>query len=180
MEMSWLEVLSSVDKMVLGSLVSSIVLSFVLLVVIFSMRIQSLHGRIGGLRASLEAQKDEIDRQQKHLEEYARQMEDDRTIMAHYREVESGLNQELETLKATKEQLMENASELRKKITQLQADKTESSRAYIQVQSDLKQAKEEIGAVLKRNEFWVEQLAQLRTKHDALVLKLRRMEHHRS
>jgi len=176
MESSLPELLSNVDKMVAGSIVGSVVLAFLLLVVIFSLRIRSLHQVIRDLRLTMDAKEKALTQYQADITGYQKQMEDTRSVMDHYQAQEAALQKELESLRYDKNQMAETLQVLRGEINQLRDENKKLADDVARSEAERQKVQEEIAAALKRNEFWVEQLSQLRTKYDALLLKLRKME----
>ena len=65
---------------------------------------------------------------------------------------------------------------LTEKIKELERLKSELEFAYASAKDDLQMAIEEVEKAQKRNEFWVEQLSELRTKYDALRMRVKRLE----
>jgi chromosome segregation ATPase len=172
MNTPWLEMLSNVDKMVLGSIVGSVLLAFILLVVIFSLEIKSQHDRIRALHEMLDARSQEVNDHQERLSEFERHASDAQTIMEHYQGTEKRLTKATEAIRTELEKAVTTAREYREEIEQLQGDKEAIAQKLETTQEELVVARKEIETVLKRNEFWVEQLSEVRTKHDALKQKL--------
>ena len=180
MDTTWLELLSNIDKMVLGSIVGSVVLAFVLVVIIFSVKIKSQHDRITLLQKELDEAHGAIDEQAIHLRELERRVSDGTTIVEHYQGIEAHLTEEMLAIQDERDQALKRIESLHDKAAHLQQEKTTSRTQQADAQAKLLKAQEEVEAVLKRNEFWVEQLSELRTKHDALKHKLRSLEKGRS
>jgi len=176
MDTSWLNVLSGLDKMVLGSIVGSVILAFLLLIVVFSVKIKSQQDRIAALREALETCTQEIQEQKDALAEHTRKAADTQTVMEHYQQQDEQHQKTEASLRKELEKAHQVAKELRQTLTHAQEEKHTLAQATEKAQHELIASREEVEAVLKRNEFWVEQLSELRTKHEALKLKLRKLE----
>jgi chromosome segregation ATPase len=100
------------------------------------------------------------------LSNVERHVFDAQTIMVHYQESKKRLDKATTAMRTKLEQT-ENDTQ------KLHDDKVKFAQELHQKEDALRAAREETDAVLKRNEFWVDQLAQLRTKHEALKFKLR-------
>ena len=176
MNTSWLDLLSNVDKMVMGSIVGSVVLAFVLLVVIFSLKIRAQQKTIVRLRKALrekilhihtlqEQTAEQVAahaRVQKALEAAeeeqtttVRQLEEARQHIREHKETIAVLNRQRSGLEEQVRRLHEELRSLREQLAQAERDKE---------------------AVVRRNEFWVEQIAQLRNKYEALQHQINRQE----
>jgi chromosome segregation ATPase len=173
MNASWLDLLSNIDKMVLGSIVGSIVLAFLLVVMIFSLKIKWQHDRIVALNEALDDRRREVADQKESIAELELQASDAQTIMAHYQESEKRLEDATTAIRDKLEYSRTTIHDLRSEVERLKQEKLEWNTAAEEARADLLKAREEIETVLKRNEFWVEQLSELRTQHEALKRKLR-------
>jgi len=176
MDTSWLELLSNLDKMVLGSIVGSVVLAFLLLIVVFSVKIKSQQDRIRLMDQERDRAEQSIRDLETKLEESRRKETDGQRVMEHYEQHQDEQQKQIEKLHSSLEIRREALSKLEKKVSELEREKQEARDAQAKAEADLRAARDEIEAVLKRNEFWVEQLSELRTKHEALKLKLRKQE----
>ena len=176
MDTSWLNVLSGLDKMVLGSIVGSVILAFLLLIVVFSVKIKSQQDRIATLREVLENCTQETRNQKDELADQIRKAADAQTVMEHYQQQDEQHQKTEASLRKELEKALHTAKELRQTLTELGEEKRALAQSTEKARQELSASQEEIQAVLKRNEFWVEQLSELRTKHEALKLKLRKME----
>ncbi len=176
MDAAWLDVLSGLDKMVLGSIVGSVILAFFLLIAVFSVKIKSQQDRIGALRKAFENCTQETQKYKETIADHLRRDTDTQRVMEQYRqeadqhrETEASLRRELKKVHHTVKELRQAAA-LFEEVKQKLVRETEKTR------QELLASREEVQAVLRRNEFWVEQLSELRTKHEALKLKLKKQE----
>jgi len=174
MDTSWLDVLSGLDKMVLGSIVGSVILAFLLLIVVFSVKIKSQQDRIALLRSGLAERSEELQTFEAMLSTTQRKESDAQTLLEHYQEVEEAQEKREQALREKLKKAHDSAQELQRAITKLQEEKEALAQAFAKLEHEHRASREEVAAVLKRNEFWVEQLSELRTKHEALKLKLRK------
>jgi chromosome segregation ATPase len=171
MNTQWLDALGGLDKMVVGSIVGSIVLAFLLLVAVFSLKIRAEQNRIARLREAfeervrrvqdLEAEAVRIQEALAHAEAEAAEAERKRAATL----------EELATLEHKLATSGETIEALRKVATRHQNEKGELIEALRAAEEAIAQARSENEALLKRNEFWVEQLSELRTKYEALKRK---------
>ncbi len=180
MDTSWLELLNNIDKMVLGSIVGSIVLAFVLLVAIFSYKIKGQQDGLTLLSQELSAVERTIGDLTAQRDDLERKVADGVTIVEHYQALETDRQKAFAALQKERDEAQAQIETLREKVVLLEKEKASARHQEKQTHAELLAAREEIEAVLKRNEFWVEQLSELRTKHDALKLKLRSLGKGRS
>ncbi len=173
MNLSWLDALAHQDVVVLGSIVGSVVLAFVLIVLVFSLKLKSLFDRIRILQGTIENQADEVASQQERRMELARYVEDYERITQHYQSTEAHLTQARIALRDERDKALETARKLRAEIQELQDKHGEQAAAIHALEHELASAKEEIHTVRKRNEFWVDQLAKVRKKNETLSRELR-------
>ncbi len=176
MDTSWLELLSNIDKMVLGSIVGSIVLAFVLVVAIFSYKIKGQQDLLALLRQELSEAERTIGDLRAQRDDLERKVADGVTIVEHYQAQETDCQKASAALENERDEARAQIETLREKVALLEKERSSAQHQEKQTHAELLAAREEIEAVLKRNEFWVEQLSELRTKHDALKLKLRSLE----
>ena len=166
----------NIDAMVFGAIVASIVLAFILVVVIFSVRYKSLLEKIDDLKLRLGEKKEKIGLLEESLREVqilnASQLQE----IQQYQDLEERFKKEQEKIEEELHQAKERIEAQMAKISSLEGNRRELAAKLENALENLGKAEEEIENVRKRNEFWVEQLSELRTKHEALKLRLRRFE----
>jgi len=160
-----------IDAIVIGAVGSSIILSFILLVIIFAMRYKSQNERVHDLKRLIR----EKDEKAKLLIENLRRLQESDTA----REEQLIRCARLEEIcKDEKRELVESLEFAKSKISKLEARVSELTqinqtleRNYLKAKDSMEKALEEAEKAQKRNEFWVEQLSELRAKYDALKVK---------
>ena len=166
----------NIDAMVFGAIAASIVLAFILVVVIFSVRYKSLLEKIDDLKYRLGEKKEKISLLEESLREVqilnASQVQE----IQQYQNLEERFRKEQEKIEEQLRQAKERIEAQMEKISSLEGSRRELEAKLENALGNLGKAEEEIENVRKRNEFWVEQLSELRTKHEALKLRLRRFE----
>jgi len=166
----------NVDAMVFGAIVASIILAFILVVVIFSVRYKGQQERIDELRSRLAEKKEKISLLEESLREVqilnAAQLQE----IQQYQDLEERFRKEQEKIEEQLKSAKERIEAQVEKISSLEGNRRELEAKLGNALENLGKAEEEIEKVRKRNEFWVEQLSELRTKHEAIKLRLRRYE----
>jgi chromosome segregation ATPase len=164
------------DAIVLGAIVSSIILSFILLVIVFAMRYKAQNERVLDLEKLL---KEKEKRNQLLSENMEKLKERDLSMRKRLEEcagVEKRFAREKEEIERRLTEAHTTIDTLNEKIKELERLKSELEFAYASAKDDLQMAIEEVEKAQKRNEFWVEQLSELRTKYDALRMRVKRLE----
>ncbi|WP_457606542.1 hypothetical protein [Nitratifractor sp.] len=165
-----------IDEMVFGAIVASVILAFILVVVIFSVRYKSQQEKILELRERLGEKKEKIDLLEESLREVqilnASQLQE----IQQYQDLEERYRKEQEKIEEQLKAARERIEEQQERISTLHGEKKELEAKLGNALENLAKVEEEMEKVLKRNEFWVEQLSELRTKHEALKLRLRKYE----
>ncbi len=166
----------NIDAMVFGAIVASAILAFILVVVIFSVRYKSLYEKIADLRERLKDREEKIALLEESMREVQilnatqlQEIQQYQNLEERYKAEQSKIEEQLALAK-------ERIEAQREKIADLEAKKAELEANLHNARENLAKANEEIENVRKRNEFWVEQLSELRTKHEAVKSKLRRYE----
>jgi len=165
-----------IDAIVIGAIGTSIILSFILLVIIFAMRYKSQNDRVHDLKRLIR----EKDEKTRLLMENLKRLQESDTA----REEQLIRCARLEEIcKDEKKELINQLEFANSKITKLEERVSELThinqkleRNYLKAKESMDKAMEEVQKAQKRNEFWVEQLSELRAKYDALKVK----DYHRS
>ena len=171
--MESLSLLDDISLMVLASIVISIVLAFVLVVVIFSVKFKSHQEKNIQLRERLEEKIVKISLLEESLNEMRilnssqlQELEQQSTIKEQYQSEVEKLSKELEVANDK----IEKANE---QILMIEKEKSELGANISNAKENLEKLEEALAISSKRNEFWVEQMAEMRAKYDALRLKLK-------
>jgi len=168
MHPSWLDWLSSVDKLVAGSIVGSVVLAFLLLVTIFALRLKGCQERI---RAQSDALKEAA---QSIADHDAQRIEAEENETRHRQRLDlcrieqEELREQIEALKESAIEMQERLHTVRAELSRREAECDDADRQMRQLQYDLQSAHSDNETLRKRNEFWVQQLSELRTRYEAL------------
>jgi chromosome segregation ATPase len=166
----------NIDAMVFGAIAASIILAFILVVVIFSVRYKSQYEKIADLRERLKEKEEKIALLEESMKEVqilnATQLQE----IQQYQDLEERYKAEKAKVEEQLALAKERIEAQREKIADLEAKRAELEANLNNTRENLAKANEEIENVRKRNEFWVEQLSELRTKHEAVKSKLRRHE----
>jgi chromosome segregation ATPase len=160
------------DKMVLGSIVGSVVLAFVLIVVIFSVKIKSQQDRIVSLKGRLSDSEGELESLKKSISQYENREIDSSRQIEIFQNTEGKLHQIISDIEHQRDEARSTIGDLDKKIAKLKKEKKVIIDSAEKIQHKLDSALEEIDDVHKRNEFWIDQISELRTKYDAIRQKL--------
>ncbi|WP_292663163.1 hypothetical protein [Nitratifractor sp.] len=166
----------NVDAMVFGAIVASVILAFVLVVVIFSVRYKSQHEKIDDLKFRLAEKKEKIGLLEESLREVqilnASQLQE----IQQYQNLEERFKKEQEKIEEQLKAAKERIDAQMEKISALEGSRRELEAKLENALENLAKAEEEVEKALQRNEFWVQQLSELRTKHEAVKMRLRKLE----
>jgi len=173
MRTSLVDLLSNVDTMILGGIVGSAVLAFVLVVIIFSLRIKVLHDQNRHVHQLLEEQQRDAQRLQEALDAKVEHITETEAAMEGFQRRQEALEKAITALRDQNKAVRASVEASQEQMHALTAEKKRLEDLLEAVEGERDEAREEKEAILKRNEFWVTQLSELRTKHDALKLKLR-------
>ena len=165
-----------IDAIVIGAIGTSIILSFILLVIIFAMRYKSQNDRVHDLKRLIR-EKDEKTRllmeNLKRLQETDTAREEQLIRCARLEEICKDEKRELvDKLEFANSKI----AKLEERVSELTHINQKLERNYLKAKESMDKAMEEVQKAQKRNEFWVEQLSELRAKYDALKVK----DYHRS
>jgi len=170
------EAWGDIDAIVIGAIGTSIILSFILLVIIFAMRYKSQNDRVHDLKRLIR-EKDEKTRllmeNLKRLQETDTAREEQLIRCARLEEICKDEKRELvDKLEFANSKI----AKLEERVSELTHINQKLERNYLKAKESMDKAMEEVQKAQKRNEFWVEQLSELRAKYDALKVK----DYHRS
>ncbi|WP_292655725.1 hypothetical protein [Nitratifractor sp.] len=166
----------NIDAMVFGAIVASVFLAFVLVVVIFSVRYKGQYEKIEDLRDRLKEREEKITMLEESLREVQILNASQRQEIQQFQDLEERYKAEKNKVEEQLALAKERIEAQREKIADLEGKRKELEVTLENTRENLAKANEEIENVRKRNEFWVEQLSELRTKHEAIKSRLRRYE----
>ena len=167
----WLESFSNVNTMVLVGIVGSVVLAFVLVVVIFSIKIKTLQDHIVHLQVEVAERDRRVKMEQERQKKARRDVSDAQTVMEHYQQQEEAFLKELIGIRQELEAAQMLGDKLRLEVKQASEEKEVLVKTIETLRTDKEHAQIEAEAAHKRNEFWIAQMSELRTKHEALKHK---------
>lgn len=166
----------NVDAMVFGAIVASVILAFILVVVIFSVRYKSQQEKIDDLKYRLAEKKEKIGLLEESLREVqilnASQLQE----IQQYQNLEERFKKEQEKIEEQLKAAKERIEAQMEKISALEGSRRELEAKLGNALENLAKAEEEVEKAVQRNEFWVQQLSELRTKHEAVKMRLRKLE----
>jgi chromosome segregation ATPase len=177
MNAQWLDLLSGLDKMIVGSIVGSILLAFFLLIVLFSQKVRAEQKRVMQLRETIEHPPLDAQRLEASLSEQqaacAQTLEDLATAQEQHRYA----LEQIATLKQNQAEADETIEQLRTVATHHADELQRYKDAVHALEEKLEQTEADKRSLKRRNELWVEQLAQLRTQYEALKQATHQQEH---
>ncbi len=168
------ELLNSVDALVLGVIVSSIILAFVLVVIVYALRSKSHLEKIEKSKKVIEAKDDKISKLEYSLHQL--QVEDAalQQKLKQFEDIDRRYEIERAKLESRMLEAQKEADALKREVAE-QAALIRELRANLKnALANLDMSRDEIDNLRQRNEYWVEQLSDLRAKYDELKLKYKR------
>ncbi len=167
----------NVDALVVGAISTSVILSFILLVIIFAMRYKSQNDRVADLKRLIR----EKDENTKLLMDNIKRLQ---TVDSEREEklircarLEEHCNNEKRELTDKLTLANNKISALQDRVSELTVINERLEKNYYKAKENMEKALEEVEKSQKRNEFWVEQLSELRTKYEALKVREQRITH---
>ena len=165
--------LENTDMMVLGSIVAVVILAFLLVVLIFTVKFKSQQEQTRVLQERLDEKKKKVIL----LEESMAEVRTVNTSQLQELNQQSGIREKLQTeIKLLSSQLdvsNEKIEALNMQILSLEKEKSTLDANVQNSQANLLKLEEALEHATRRNEFWVEQMTEVRTKYEALKLKVR-------
>jgi septal ring factor EnvC (AmiA/AmiB activator) len=167
---------SGPEAMVAGAVVAAVVLSFMLVIIIYAVRSKAQQEKLSAMSDLLVAKEEKIDFLEREIEdlkvvEKARSEE-----AARFEEIKKRYRNEKRKLEGIIEEAKDFVEKQQCKIAELSTRNRELTAENEALRESLDRIEEEMDSVLKRNEFWVEQIAELRTKYDALKMRAKNRE----
>jgi chromosome segregation ATPase len=165
--------LDNINMMVLASIVIAVLLAFVLVVVVFAVKLKSQQEK----SRSFKEERDERHEKITLLEE---SLSDVRILNASLEQelsqqegIKSALQAEIDALTAKLQISDAKIETLNTQIVTLEKNKSELGASVQYTKESLAKLEDALEQATKRNEFWVEQMTEIRTKYEALKLKLK-------
>ena len=165
--------LFNIDTILAGAVIVAVVLSFILLVVIFSAKHKRQSERIEELETLLKESDKKSAKLTKSLkelqsinasqEEEIRRLHQIEGLVESAREKAKQLKEAKRRLEAQQKRMMEMEEERKKLEMSLESMWEKLNNANIEIEN-----------LRRHNEHWVEQLSELRTKYESLKLRIRR------
>ena len=168
------EAWGNIDAVVIGAISTSVILSFILLVIIFSMRYKSQNERVMDLKRILrekDANTQLLMENIKRLQNIDSEREYKLIRCAKLEETYTREKQELlDKLTVAKSKI----AELEDRVSQITLINERLEKNFIKAKENMDRAMQEVEKAQQRNEFWVEQLSELRAKYEAVKAKQHR------
>ncbi len=166
--------LDNINMMVLASIVIVVLLAFILVVVVFTVKLKSQQEK----SRSFKEERDEKHEKITLLEE---SLSDVRILNASLEQelsqqegIKSKLQAEIDALTAKLQISDDKIEALNTQIITLEKNKSELGASVQYTKESLVKLEDALEQATKRNEFWVEQMTEVRTKYEALRLKMDR------
>ena len=163
-----------IDALVIGAISTSVILSFILLVIIFAMRYKAQNERVIDLKRLIR----EKDENTQLLMENIRRLQhidsEREAKLIRCAKLEEHCNAEKKELMDKISLYKNKISTLEQRVSELSAINERLEKSYQKARENMEKALEEVEKSQKRNEFWVEQLSELRAKYEALKAKEQR------
>jgi chromosome segregation ATPase len=171
--MKGVDFLENVDMMVLASIIVVVILAFVLVVIVFTIKFKTHYERIKQLQENLDSKSEKSLLLEESLSEarilnatHQQELNQQDGLKAKLQGEIDALTLKLQTAEEKIENLNSNIVMLEKSKSELGASLQHTKESVLKLEDTLEQAS-------KRNEFWVEQMTEVRTKYEALKLKIK-------
>ena len=165
--------LENIDMLVLAGIVSAVALAFVLVVIIFTVKFRAQQEHIANLSEALGEKEERACLMEESLNEVRILNSTQLKELGKDAQKRETLNEEIQRLTMAAEKSQNRIEILQKEIAKL---KKSNSVQQVQIEEKEKEIftlEEEVRNTTRRNEFWVEQMTEVRTKYDALKLKVK-------
>ncbi|NKQ40403.1 MAG: hypothetical protein HF962_02405 [Sulfurovum sp.] len=163
----------NINMMVLSGIVVVVLLAFLLVVVVFTVKFRSQHEKIVQLKEMLEDKIGKTILVEESLSEVrilnASQLQE----LSQQDDIKCRLQKEIDTLTEQLQKANDKIEKSSSTIISLEKDKSELGANVQNTKEILLKAEEALEHTTKRNEFWVEQMTEVRTKYEALKLKVK-------
>jgi chromosome segregation ATPase len=165
--------LENIDMMVLSSIIAVVILAFMLVVIIFAVKFKTQHEQNRQLKEHIEEKTERIALLEESLNKVRILNASLQQELGQQEELRAKLQEEIDALTMKLQSADDKTEELAKQILSLEKDKSELGATLTHTKESLLKLEEALAQATKRNEFWVEQMTEVRTKYDALKLKMK-------
>ncbi len=163
----------NINMLVLAGIIAAVLLAFVLVVMIFAVRLRSWQEKNKELKNTIEVQSEKIALLDESLGEVrilnASQLQE----LGQQEEIKDAFKEEISKLENQLKEVQEEIEASRKEAMSLEKSNSELSANFANAKEAVEKLEEKLEQANKRNEFWVEQMTEVRTKYEALKLKVR-------
>lgn len=163
----------TINALVLSAVVASVILAFILLVVLFSMRLKGCQEKNTRLKNALDKEREKASLFEESLAEVRIQNASQAEELGQQDEIKEALRKEIGRLEKNLEEAEKKSTQLQKKSVVLEKREAELSKRISDEREHIAQLNEALGQATRRNEFWVEQMTEVRIKYEALKLKVK-------
>ena len=163
----------NINMLVLAGIIAAVLLAFVLVVMIFAIRLRSWQEKNKELKSTIETQSEKITLLDESLGEVRILNTSQLQELGQQEEIKDALKEEILKLENQLKEAQEEIETSRKKAMLLEKSNSELSANFTNAKEAVEKLEEKLEQANKRNEFWVEQMAEVRTKYEALKLKVR-------
>lgn len=165
----------NIDALVVGAISTSVILSFILLVIIFAMRYKSQNERVADLKRLIREKDENTNLLMENIKRLQTVDSEREAKLIRCAKLEEHCSAEKRALMDKLAQSDNKISVLEKKISELTIINERLEKNFHKAKENMEKALEEVEKSQKRNEFWVEQLSELRTKYEALKVREQRV-----
>ena len=165
--------LENINMMVLSSIVIVVFLAFMLVVVVFTVKFKSQQENNRSLRKKLDEKLEKLVLLEDSLSKIQTINTSQMQKLKQQKEIKIKLEKEIDLLYKKLKNITEKTETLNIKIASLEKEKSELGATLHHTKEELKKLEEALEHANKRNEFWVEQMTEVRTKYEALKLKVK-------
>ena len=163
----------NINMLVLAGIIAVVLLAFVLVVTVFAVRLRSWQEKNKELQSTIEVQSEKIALLDESLGEVrilnASQLQE----LGQQEEIRDAFKEEISKLENQLKEAQEEIEASRKEAMSLEKSNSELSANFANAKEAVEKLEEKLAQATKRNEFWVEQMTEIRTKYEALKLKVR-------
>lgn len=171
--MQGISFLEDIDMMVLSSIIVAVILAFILVVIVFMIKSKSQYENIKELKKTLAEKRDKVLQLEESLNEVrilnASQLQE----ISQHKEVKEKFKSDTDALNSKLNKAHEKLEALSAEMLSLEKEKSKLSANIQNAKDTTTKLEEALSQATKRNEFWVEQMTEVRTKYEALKLKVK-------
>jgi len=168
-----MDIFNDANYLVLVSIAAVVLLLFVLLIIVYTIKIRSINQKSIDMQNRLDQSIERADLMEESLNEVRRLNSIQLDEINGNDKSKEKLNREIKKLKHEVQVKTDEAVISQNMLDGLIRDKNEFDKNIKEMQEVLDKHEKSLDVANKRNEFWVEQMTELRTKYEALRLKLK-------